>query len=104
MVVLGGGGGVVVLGGGGGVTVDGVDVVVLGPVVVVPEDEVDSSPESAYCPWNTCHWTEFFGSFHWYGSPPPIAATMKSCQICAGNVPPATAMPCTLVISIDASG
>ena len=32
-----------------------------------------------------------------------MAATMKSCQICAGNVPPATLIPCTFVIGICSS-
>jgi hypothetical protein len=73
-------------------------------VVVDPEDEVDSSPDSAYWPWNGCHTTEFLGSVHWRTCDWPIAACMKRCQIEAGNVPPATEIPCTFVISICAFG
>ena len=35
---------------------------------------------------------------------PPNAPCMKRCQIVAGNVPPATVIPCTLFISICAFG
>ena len=34
----------------------------------------------------------------------PIAESMNSFQIVAGNVPPATEMPCTFVIGISACG
>ena len=34
----------------------------------------------------------------------PFATVMKSCQICAGNVPPATEMPWTLRIARSAFG
>ena len=34
----------------------------------------------------------------------PTAACMNSCQIVAGNVPPATEMPCTFSIGISAFG
>ena len=73
-------------------------------VVVVEDEDDDVAPDRAYWPVNVCHTTEFFGSAHWSTGVVPMAATMKSCQICAGNVPPATAIPCTLVISIRASG
>ncbi len=34
----------------------------------------------------------------------PFATVMNDCQICAGNVPPATLIPCTLRISTSAFG
>jgi penicillin-binding protein 1A len=36
--------------------------------------------------------------------PPPTAVSMKRCQICAGNVPPETAIPCTSSIGMRPVG
>jgi hypothetical protein len=91
-----------VVGGGGGGGVVVVSLVVV--VEVDPEEVVGSSPDSAYWPWKACHTAAILGSVHWSTSDWPSADTMKSCQICAGNVPPATAIPCTLVISTRESG
>jgi hypothetical protein len=45
-----------------------------------------------------------FGSVHSCGGEYLRARAMKRCQISAGNVPPATAIPCTFSIGISACG
>ena len=59
----------------------------------------------AYCPReNGCQTGSSSGSGHWNTREEPIALSMKSFQIVAGNVPPATAIPCTFVIGISPRG
>src|SRR2546423_14826066 len=53
---------------------------------------------------NGLHTGSCFGSGKSYSRDEPSALSMKSFQIVAGKVPPATAIPCTLVIGISARG
>lgn len=115
-VVTGGGGviGCVVTGGatggccevlgGGGCAAPVVDFLVVVPVVVpveaADEDEFASPARLVKSLENGDQVTGSFGSGNDPDDPSrSTTACMKSCQICAGNDPPLTAMPWTLVMN-----
>lgn len=104
------GGGAVVVGGGSvggratGVGGEGAGVVLFFFAVVAVSvllDSVDGTLNSAYWPCvNGFHTGSSRGSAQSSAGATPSARSMKSFQIVAGNVPPATEMPWTFSIGI----
>ena len=106
-----GGGGAIVVTGGAVVTGRCVGTVVTGRGVVEVEVEVVSvvdvrpyAPLYWYWPCQDVHSGVPVADTNGTSARLPIAAPMYVCQICAGNVGPDTAMPCTLSIGISALG
>lgn len=72
--------------------------VVLAVLVLLAELTMYDPADSVKSDENADHSTGLLGRGNSRPSSPFAAIFMKSPQICAGKVPPATVMPCTLVI------